>query len=109
HDEARQPSAVAWIVASSVAKVTLTADCAGFCQYFQVRFQTGWIVNANLGDWAATVSSAGDRGPVDLHVSEFNGQMEAIQVSPFYATGRVRRRFITALYLCLTREPNARR
>ena len=36
-------------VPSSVEKVFLTADFAGVCQYFQVRFQTGWIVNTNLG------------------------------------------------------------
>jgi hypothetical protein len=35
---------------SYIEKVNLTADFAGSCQYFQVRFQTGWIVNTNLGD-----------------------------------------------------------
>jgi len=39
-----------FVVPSSVAKVRLTADFAGFCEYFQVRFQTGSIVNTNLGD-----------------------------------------------------------
>jgi hypothetical protein len=39
-----------FVVPSSVAKVGLTADFAGSCEYFQVRFQTGWIVNTNLGD-----------------------------------------------------------
>jgi hypothetical protein len=37
-------------VPGSIEKINLTADFAGVCQYFQVRFQTGWIVNTNLGD-----------------------------------------------------------
>jgi hypothetical protein len=37
-------------VPSSIRKVDLAADFAGACQYFQVRFQAGWIVNTNLGD-----------------------------------------------------------